>query len=154
MKSAATALLLTLFLCPAWPARVWGAAEKPTVRIGSKQFTEGVILGEMLTALAREAGAEAAHVAELGGTQALWQALGSGKIDAYVEYTGTLREAIFGGKLSSTADEETLRDLVRAQGIGMSAQLGFSNTYALGMREERAECCTFKRFRTCASTPS
>jgi osmoprotectant transport system permease protein len=108
----------------------------PTVRIGSKAFTESVILGEMLRVLAEQSGAEASHLAELGGTQVLWKALGSGSIDAYVEYTGTIGLEIFAGQ---TTDEAGMRKRLRALGLGMSNQLGFNNTYALGMREKTAE---------------
>ena len=62
------------------------------VTVGSKKFTESVILGELLAHLARDTGADATHRKELGGTRVLWSALLRGDIDAYVEYTGTLRE--------------------------------------------------------------
>lgn len=136
MKTVLTACLLALVL-PAIPApKARAGPDNPTIRVGSKAFTEGVILGEMLAALARSAGAETQHLAELGGTQVLWKALLSGDIDAYVEYTGTLSQEIFAGKAKN---EVALRKLLRAQGIGMSGQLGFNNTYALGMREELAD---------------
>src|SRR5262245_42210517 len=70
------------------PAR--GQAEVPIIRVGSKSFTESVILGEMLRQLAEHAGARAEHQAELGGTQIAFAALLKGDIDAYCEYTGTL----------------------------------------------------------------
>src|SRR5947209_1826590 len=89
MKSAPPALLLSLLLLSAWPATAQSAPEKPKIRIGSKAFTEGVILGEILAALARDAGAEVVHKDQLGGTQILWKALKAGDVDAYVDYTGT-----------------------------------------------------------------
>ncbi len=112
------------------------AADRPTVRIGSKVFTEGVILGDMLRLLAEDAGASASHRAELGGTQLVWQALQSGAIDAYVEYTGTLAQEILPGQANS---EPGLRRRLRSLGIGMSKPLGFNDTYALGMRTAMAE---------------
>jgi osmoprotectant transport system permease protein len=65
------------------------AAAAP-VRIGSKAFTESVILGEILAELVRREGGEAVHRRELGGSPILWRAVRSGEIDAYVEYSGTL----------------------------------------------------------------
>ncbi len=64
------------------------------VRIGSKQFTESVILGEVARLAARQAGVQAQHQRELGGTSILWSALQHGDIDAYPEYTGTLTHEV------------------------------------------------------------
>ena len=120
----------------AFPASVL-RAETVEIKIGSKAFTESVILGEMLTRLAEAAGVHASHRAELGGTQIAWQALLRGEIDAYVEYTGTLKEEIFAGRgLSSDAQIERV---LAEEHIGMSRKLGFNNTYALAMREADAE---------------
>ena len=71
-----------LLLAPAF------AAQTPTV--GSKNFTESVILGEIARGLGREAGVEVTHRRQLGGTRILWRALLDGEIDAYPEYSGTL----------------------------------------------------------------
>jgi osmoprotectant transport system permease protein len=109
---------------------------QPRVRIGSKAFTESVILGEMLTLLARDAGANATHKAELGGTQIAFSSLKSGQIDAYPEYTGTLALEILEGEQAQThADME--RALAR-HGIKVSRTLGFNNSYAIGVRRALA----------------
>jgi osmoprotectant transport system permease protein len=106
------------------------------IRIGSKSFTESVILGEMLCALAGHAGCEVEHQSELGGTQILWQALVKGDIDAYVEYSGTLSEEILKGEQLYRLDEIGPR--INQEGIGLTQPLGFNNTYALGMKRQRA----------------
>lgn len=111
--------------------------EAPEVRVGSKKFTESVVLGELLVHLARAAGADASHRRELGGTQILWQALESGEIDAYAEYTGTLAEEIFAGR--GLRGQAEIRAAVAAEGIVMSAPLGFNDTYALGLKQELAD---------------
>jgi osmoprotectant transport system permease protein len=108
----------------------------PAVTIGSKKFTESVVLGEVLTQLARDAGAEATHRAELGGTRILWSALLGGEIDAYPEYTGTIRQEILAGEPDAGGD---LAAALAARGVKMSAPLGFNNTYAVGMLAGRAE---------------
>ncbi|MEM7479658.1 MAG: glycine betaine ABC transporter substrate-binding protein [Acidobacteriota bacterium] len=110
--------------------------EAPVVEVGSKKFTESVILGEALTHLLRDAGLEARHRRELGGTRVLWNALLRGDIDTYAEYTGTLREEIFAGR---DLPEEKLPAALGEVGIGASAPLGFNNTYALGMLKEVAD---------------
>ena len=132
------AWLCALLLVPA--AGVAGASAPSdglAVRVGSKKFTESVILGEIVTHLARQAGWETVHRRELGGTRVVWNALLGGEIDAYVEYTGTLIQEIFAGEAVTTRDE--LSRALAARGLRMSQPLGFNNTYAIGMKRERAE---------------
>ena len=116
------------------------------IRIGSKSFTESVILGEMLTALAGSPGSgqriKARHLAELGGTQILWKALKKGEIDAYVEYTGTLQHEILGDTRLNTVAKLTAA--IQADGVCATAPLGFNNTYALGMKRSRAQELSIK----------
>src|SRR5690606_27605905 len=102
----------------------------------SKNFTEAVILGEIGAALARDRGLEVEHKRQLGGTRILWRALENGQVDAYAEYTGTLAEELL---QMPGADSATLRAALAARGLAMTDPLGFDNTYALGMREARAE---------------
>ncbi|HEX4386764.1 MAG TPA: glycine betaine ABC transporter substrate-binding protein [Myxococcales bacterium] len=93
--------------------------------VGSKQFTESVILGEIARQTLQEAGIDAAHRRELGGTRVLWDALLKGDIDLYPEYTGTLNlELLHGEKLE-------------AKGLTM-IRIGFQNTYAIGIKETTA----------------
>jgi len=107
------------------------------VRIGSKQFTESVILGEIARLAARDAGVDAVHRRELGGTRILWTALRQGDIDAYPEYTGTLTQELLPG-VPADADIATLRAKLKPLGIGITDSLGFDNTYAIGMRADEA----------------
>jgi len=111
------------------------AAPEP-IAIGSKAFTESVILGEIAAQLASASGASPRHVRDVGGTRLLWEALRSGQLDVYPEYTGTLRyELLAGEPIDSDA---ALRARVEALGLRMTRPLGFNNTYALGMKEGRA----------------
>ncbi len=113
-----------------------GADVPVRITIGSKVFTESVILGEMLRQLAEEAGVEAQHQRQLGGTRVLWNALVSGEIDAYPEYTGTLmQEILVREKLHTRAE---LEQALAAQGLQMTPALGFNNTYAIGVTEALA----------------
>jgi len=114
-----------------------GLAAAAPVRIGSKQFTESVILGELARVGAQQAGVAAVHRRELGGTSILWTALLHGDIDVYPEYTGTLTHELLKG-VAPDADIATLRARLRPLGIGITDALGFDNTYALGMRGDRA----------------
>lgn len=126
--------------------------ERPVVRVGSKSFNESVVLGEVLSLLARDAGAEVQHLRDLGGTQVLFKALLSGDIDVYVEYTGTIREEIFTG--SSLPSMESMRQRLAADGVGMSDSVGFENSYALGMLRTRAEELGIRTVSDLAANPS
>jgi osmoprotectant transport system permease protein len=108
----------------------------PTIRVGSKVFTESVILGEIGKSLIREGGAAVVHRRELGGTQILFHALLAGELDLYPEYTGTISGEILAGQ--NIRDEARLRSALAARGVGMSRPIGFDNKYAIGMREEYA----------------
>lgn len=111
-------------------------ANAQSIAVGSKKDTEGVILGEMATQWLTSNGFDTIHRAELGGTQFLWQALLKGEIDIYPDYTGTLIEEILAGQDVSL---EELPAVLETYGVGMTAPLGFNDTYALGMNEKRAE---------------
>src|SRR5262249_44095449 len=104
-------------------------APKPVVAVGSKKFTESVILGEMAAHLARQARVDARRDA-LGGTPALWLALTQGDIDVYPEYTGTITRQIL------RSDPPDLSAALAEHGVRMSKPLGFRNNYALGMRKD------------------
>jgi len=123
------ALVLVLCLLAFTPL----SCEREKLHVGSKKFTESVILGEMITHLARSSGSESAHVQELGGTQLLFGALRQGDIDIYPEYTGTIREEILAGQ--AIDDAVHMRQILQGQGIGMTQPLGFNNTYALAMQK-------------------
>jgi osmoprotectant transport system permease protein len=68
------------------------------IRIGSKKFTESVILGEIATGLISTVHQPVRHLRELGGTRVLWNALLKGEIDLYPEYTGTIIQEILAGQ--------------------------------------------------------
>jgi osmoprotectant transport system permease protein len=126
------------------------AQAAPSMRVGSKQFTEGVILGEIVAEVALDAGAKVDHEAQMGGTRILWTALQQGEIDVYVEYTGTLSEEILQARPASLAE---LRAMLEARGIGLIGPLGFENTYALGMREDRAAALGIRTISDLAAHP-
>jgi osmoprotectant transport system permease protein len=111
-------------------------AATDTVTIGSKAFTESVILGELAKRLTHDAGAQAVHRRQLGGTRILFNALQSGELDVYPEYSGTIAQEILA--TLGVKNEAEIRAALAARGILMSRPLGFSNTYAIGMREDVA----------------
>lgn len=106
-------------------------------RVGSKKFTESVVLGELIAGLARSEAPDVLHARELGGTRILFEALAAGEIDVYPEYTGTIVNEILSGSGARGFDE--MRARLARRGVAMSAPLGFNNGYAIGMLESRAE---------------
>ncbi|MBK19884.1 MAG: amino acid ABC transporter permease [Rhodospirillaceae bacterium] len=112
-------------------------AKTDSITIGSKSFTESVILGEILGGLAKSTGRAVNHRKQLGGTRILWQALLRGEIDAYPEYTGTIiREILANEEISSG---QALKRALNKRGLAISAPLGFNNTYALATTKKAAK---------------
>ncbi|HUA80109.1 MAG TPA: glycine betaine ABC transporter substrate-binding protein [Dyella sp.] len=144
MKCAWLAAMMLLCL-PAWV----GAAP---IRIGSKQFTESVVLGEIARLSARQDGVTVLHQRELGGTAILWSALAHGDIDAYPEYTGTITHELL-KNVAPDADIPTLRAALKPFGIGITDSLGFNDTYAIGMREDRAAQLGIRRLSDLVAHP-
>jgi osmoprotectant transport system permease protein len=104
--------------------------------VGSKKFTEGVLVGELVTQLFNASGVPAVHERELGGTRILWSALVSGQLDLYPEYTGTLREEVLADEMRTG---RSLEEVLAAHDVEMSGSLGFEDTYAIGVREALAQ---------------
>jgi osmoprotectant transport system permease protein len=117
-----------------WLALIALPARAETV--GSKAFTEGVILGEVARLAIARAGEPVTHRRGLGGSRILWDALRAGSIDVYPDYTGTLRFEILSAQ--SLPDDAALGRALAAQGLAMSRPVGFSNGYALAMRADEA----------------
>jgi osmoprotectant transport system permease protein len=131
------AAALTALASVCLPVPVCAAEAPARLTVGSKVFTESVILGEMLRYLAAAAGIEADHQQQLGGTRVLWNALVNGDIDAYPEYTGTLMQEILADENLQT--EPAVEQALAARGLHMTAALGFNNSYAIGVKETLAE---------------
>ena len=106
------------------------------VIIGSKKFTESYVLAEIAKRSLENAGLKLEHRQGMGGTIILWEALRGGGIDIYPEYTGTIAEEVLKQPGASIAQ---IRNALSAQGIAMTDDLGFNNTYALVMRRDRSE---------------
>jgi osmoprotectant transport system permease protein len=143
------ALLLALCLLPLMA--VAGPPDAP-VRIGSKAFTESVVLGEVARLELRVHGIAATHRRSLGGTRILWRALREGSIDAYPEYTGTLVQELLPGA-PADADIAALRTRLAPLGIGITGALGFEDSYALGMRATRADALGIHRISDLRAHP-
>ncbi len=112
------------------------AAGSTTVRVGSKRFTESFVLGEIVRRTLADQGIAAVHKAGLGNTGILVAALEAGEIDVYPEYTGTIAREIL--KRDGATSLVELDALLAPRKLKVAIPLGFSNTYALAMREDDA----------------
>ena len=110
--------------------------------VGSKNFTEQLILGEMLEQLIESVTREPVdRRLYLAGTYICHQALLAGRIDLYVEYTGTALAAVL--KQRATGDhrqvyEEVKDEYLRRFGLEVFPPLGFDNSFAIVMRGDDA----------------
>jgi osmoprotectant transport system permease protein len=129
----ALAAWLLLLVAPALAAE--------PLKVGSKRFTESYILGEVLRLQLQAQGVAAVHRPGLGNTGILAQALASGAIDVYPEYTGTIVRELLQreGDADAQASLEQINAWLAPRGLKAVVPLGFNNTYALAMREADAQ---------------
>ena len=105
------------------------------VVVGSKAFPESWILSEALAQEMRVRGiARVEHRNNLGGTEIVYQALRSGAVDVYPEYTGTILEVVLHSPGRLTLAET--RDQLAREGLGLSDPIGFNDSYALAVTRE------------------
>jgi osmoprotectant transport system permease protein len=129
---AAAAVVLLVFPLAAAAGRSGGA-----IVVGSKNFTEQVILGELLAqTIERDTGLGVQRRLNLGGTLICDRALLTGDVDVYVEYTGTALTAVFHQqvKTDGRAVFEEVRDQYSRSGRTVLPPLGFDNTFAILVR--------------------
>src|SRR3712207_5636663 len=122
-----------------------GEGGGPTITIGSKNFTEQYILGELYAQALEANGFSVEKKLDLGSEQIADKALQSGQIDMYPEYTGTALVAIHGveGETPKTpeATYQKARELYaqRDPADTMLTPAQFNNTYGIFVRSEVAE---------------
>jgi osmoprotectant transport system permease protein len=114
---------------------------KPRIIVGSKNFTEQLVLGELIAqTIERDTNLDVERKLNLGGTLICEQALASGAIDVYVEYSGTALTALFKQPVAFDRKQvlETVRQRYAATGRTMLSPLGFNNTFAILVRRDTA----------------
>ena len=135
-----------------------GGGSDTTVSVGSKDFTEQLIIGEMYALMLEENGFTVERKLNLGGTPVAQAAIESGEIDFYPEYTGTALLTVL--KLPVNGDQQAVYETVK-QAYQEQFNLVWldpspmNNTQALAMTEERAEALdirTISDFAAQAST--
>src|SRR5437867_8077488 len=126
---------LLIFSC--FPIFLIHSASAAPVVIGSKKFTESYVIGEIAKRALTDAGLTVEHRQGMGGTIILWEALRTGQIDVYPEYSGTITQEIL--KRTDQLSFEQIASGLGKVGIGVTEPLGFNNTYALVMSRSLAE---------------
>ena len=116
-------------------------SSKPHIAVGSKNFTEQEVLGEIVAQqIERRMGIEVERTFGLGGTLLAHEALRSGSIDVYPEYTGTALTAILKQPVKKDP-EAVLADVRQGYGkwhLSWLTPLGFNNTFAMVVRTDMA----------------
>ncbi len=142
------------FLLAALSTSACGPGRQQTLVIGSKNFTEQVILGEMLAEhLEAKTGLHVERRFYLAGTYICHQALLAGRIDGYVEYTGTALTAIL--KQPVESDPASVYDQIKREyasrfDLEVMAPLGFNNTFAMVIRGETARRLNIRKLSEAA----
>ncbi len=126
---------LTLVVCGA------GCTKGDAVVVGSKDFTEQILLGEIVAQLLEARDVSVERRFNLGGTFICHQAIVSGELDVYVEYSGTAWTAILDGPALAdrTALSSRLRERYASElGLTWGEPFGFDNSFAILMRRDEA----------------
>ena len=122
-------------------ALLLAACRQKAIVVGSKNFTESVILGEIVAQRLEKAGCTVERKLDLGGSLVCDRAITSGGLDVYPEYSGTALTAIFHRPLSGDRGavmEEVRRDYEN-RGLRWGPALGFENTFAMIVRRADAQ---------------
>lgn len=149
IAGAALALACMIAGSSAALLRARDASGRGAVTIAAKTFTEQYILARALREQVQRRTATPARVLDSLGSTVAFDALRTGQIDAYVDYSGTLWTTIL-HRADAPADRVALRRAIDQQlrdryGVRVVAALGFENTYALALRRSLA---TARRIRT------
>jgi glycine betaine/choline ABC-type transport system substrate-binding protein len=134
-----------LVLCVTASIVLWGCGnrDKRTVVIGSKNFTEQIVLAELFAQqIEARTGLRVERRVNLGGTLICQQALVSGKIDLYPEYTGTALTAVLHDPLEKDPSKvfHRVQQEYRARfNVEAMPPLGFNNTFAMVVRGDDAD---------------
>jgi glycine betaine/choline ABC-type transport system substrate-binding protein/ABC-type proline/glycine betaine transport system permease subunit len=123
---------------------VQGASSTPTITVGSKNFTEEFILGEIYAQSLQAAGYKVKKQLNLGSEQIAYKALKAAKIDAYPEYTGTALTSFYGVKITAVPkDEQAAYELTKQKAandhITPLAPTPFTDSNGFAMTQQRAD---------------
>jgi osmoprotectant transport system substrate-binding protein len=141
LSSLAFALLILVAAVFAGSCR---SSREPFITVGSKFFTEQVVLGELLAQhIEARTGMRVKRKSNLGGTLLCQKALVAGELDLYVEYTGTALTGVLGEAPgdddSAKIYERVKRGYAERFQLTVTEPLGFANSFAMVVRGEDAQ---------------
>jgi|SRR5438105_1944315 len=113
-------------------------ARHPSIVVGSKNFTESVILGELVAQKLESAGCRVDRRLNLGGSLVCDAAIASGSLDTYVEYSGTALTAILHRPAMNdrTAVDREVASAYAKRNLRWGPNLGFNDTFAMIVRND------------------
>ena len=125
--------------------------ENNTIVVGSKNFNESYLLAEVTSRLLEHAGYVVDRRFGLGGTLVCYEALRTGNIDLYIEYTGTVEQVILKeGRLDPDIDDLNQRIDKELRLLG---SLGFNNTYAVALKQSLATALGLRKISDLTAHP-
>jgi glycine betaine/choline ABC-type transport system substrate-binding protein len=129
---ACLALLLALAAC--------ARSETKPIIVGSKNFTESVLLGEIVAQKLEANGCKVDRRLNMGGSLVCDSAITSGSLDVYVEYSGTALTAILKQPIANdrAAVDRIVTTAYAGRGLTWGPVLGFNNTFAMIVRQSDA----------------
>lgn len=139
--------ILSIIAAAVMAAATFTPAAAEPIKVGSKNFTEQYILAEMYAALLEKAGFQVERKINLGGTLIAHQALTTGEIDLYPEYTGTALSSIVKGTMSTDPDKvyNEVKDFYAKQfNLTWLKPTGINNGYVIVVRKETADANNLK----------
>ncbi len=139
MKKKLTLLLVTTLLASLLSGCIF--IEKDSLRLGSRNNTESIILSHVMGQLIEDRlGLDILYKENLGGSSVVWNAMTNDHIDVIPDYTGTIVITYYHEEPGTA--EETLAEtkrLVAGDNITALGTFGFNNTYTLALDEAKAE---------------
>lgn len=130
-------------------AMIAGGASAQTLKVGSKNFTEQFIVAELYAAALEAAGFKVERKINLGATLVAHEALRTGAIDLYPEYTGTGATAVMKVQGTTETDPQKVYEMVKAFyekefKLTWLKPSGVNNGYAMVVRPETAQSMSLK----------
>lgn len=141
-RSIPNILCALAFVAPFLLASVATAQSDTPIRVGSKNYTESILVANMIADVLETSGMTVERKLGLGGTGVIHQAIMSGEIDVYPEYTGTA--LLVQLKLPVESDPDRVYQTVKEEyekqfNLVWTEPLGFNDTYALAMKRDDAQ---------------
>ena len=127
-------------------------AQQAPIVVGSKNFTEGYVLAEILAQTLESHGLTVEREFGFAGTLVAFEALRAGEIDLYAEYTGTISQAIL--QTDAEIDGPALTAALVPLGLDPLEPFGFDNTYAIAITPELADTLRLERISDLRTLPA